>query len=514
MSAKNFMITSFFSLVVILLVYAIVVDKMVILERNIPYSYKQFALQSLSEIQGKVIISAGSNAIHGIDSAKLSQYFNSPVFTYADNADYPLRAKILSIEKHTNKGDVVLLPLEWLHYSAKQGLAENYVDALADEELRLEFYFNNLPALEKLKFIFTQYPLSDVISGLKIQRNKIAMLKSDLKQLNYFTRVVQSGEIQMLGNSLRNGPEQIVKFPTNKTCDSYLFSGGFKVSRVFKDNLSLLKKLTRKGVAIYFTWPAVVDYKKSNCYQQNTINNVNKYATEIKELVENKGYQFIGNYQQSHFPAHCFLNTYYHIKRECAILRTNKLIEALKFSNIKKIHNTSDINIALMMNNEIIRNKNYIFYELIKALPELKKGKITAEQLSHRLVFKQGWAEQEKWGIWTVGNESAFSFSVAKSLLTRKYIMLSIKGHYFNGVEKTKVKINSVYYGEEELANKSFKVSVNSVSDNRIDITLQHTSAFSPKYLGLSKDTRKIKFGLTEISINATDDGTEENNEN
>ena len=169
MSAKRFIITSLLGFSTLLIAYIMLVDKLVIPERHVPYSYKQFLLQTSSAIHGKVIVSAGSNAIHGIDSSTLADYFKTPVFTYADNANYPLRAKLFSLAKYTNPGDIVLLPLEWFFYSTKKYLAENYINALADEELRLEFYFNSLPIQEKLRFIFSEYPLQQVVNGLLTQ---------------------------------------------------------------------------------------------------------------------------------------------------------------------------------------------------------------------------------------------------------------------------------------------------------------------------------------------------------
>lgn len=507
MSAKNFIITSFTGLILILAAYALVVDKMLIIERKVPYSYKQFTLQVFSKINGKVIVMAGSNAIHGIDSISLSEYFNAPVFTYADNASYPFREKIYSIERFISTGDIILLPLEWSYYSAEQHLSDNYINMLADKKLRLEFYFNNLPILEKLRFTYTQYPLMKVMQGLMLQRSNIDLLQSDLLRLNYFQGVVESGKIAMLGNSTRNGPENIIKSPRSAHCDDYLFSGGFKVSSAFKSSLLLLQKLTKKGVSVYFTWPATVDYKESHCYQKNITHKIEIFSTEIKDLVVKAGFQFIDNEQQSHFPAHCFLNTYYHLKRECAILRTNRLINSIKYSEITPINNTSDMNVALMLNKVITVKRNEVFDELIDLLPELKKGKITAWQLSHNLIFRQGWGIQEKWGVWSEGRESTLSFKINKSLLTKKYIKITIKGRYFNGNEKTRVNINSLDYAEKELINTVFRVPVNSIDNNRIDITLQHRSVLSAAELELSRDTRKIKFGLTELVIEADDQG-------
>ncbi len=500
MSPKKFIIYILIVFPLLLTAHFLLVDNLVIQERRTPYSYKQFLLQSLSPLQQKVIVAAGSNAIHGIDSAELSSYFNAPAFTYADNANYPLRSKLLNIDKFSKPGDILILPIEWFYYSVTSRLSKNYTSLLADRELRLEFYYNNMPVIEKIRFIFRQYPLGDVISGLLTKRSQFFMLNSEKRRLSYFKNNIESGATAMLGNSKRNGPEDIVKFPKNNTCDSYLFSKGLLVSDEFKSNLNLLQKLNKKGLNIYFTWPAVVDYKTSACYTKNK-QNFAMFHSEIKQTVANYGFKIIGDYQDSHFTSECFLNTYYHIKRECALPRTKKLVENLQHAGILPYAATEKVNVKQVLLEEVNLKLQENARDLQNNIPTLVLDEVKTRQLSNYLVFTQGWGQQEKWGLWSDGHLSRFNFKISKKQRQQKSIKITLNGRYFNGVENTGITINNKKYNSQPLTNAFFIVPTELIKEQMINIELKHHSIISPKELGLSSDARNLKFGLVSIKL-------------
>ncbi len=334
-SAKKFLGYSFSSLILILIIYLIIVDQLVFIQREIPFSYKQFLLESSTAIKGKIIIDSGSNSVHGIDSILLSKTFNRPVINIADNASYPLRFKIFNLEKYAQKGDIIIFPLEWLYYTYKKDLSKDFINLLADQKLRLEYYYNSLPYMERVYFILNQYPLNQVVQSLKYERDKQKIILQDLTHLKTFMLRLQKNSAESWGNSSNNGPESRVIPPINNTCKKYLFHNGFEISSEFKKNLKLLKRLRDKDIDIYFTWPATVDHQLSKCYVDlEHFNNVSNFAQDIKELVTQQGFQFIGDFQNSHFTEKCFLNTHYHLKHECAAKRTKQMVQAIKLQKI------------------------------------------------------------------------------------------------------------------------------------------------------------------------------------
>jgi hypothetical protein len=483
--------------------YPLLADKYIFIERELPFVYRQLLLESTEEVQGKVIVESGSNSIHAIDPVLMADYFKRPVITIADNGDYPLQLKLHNLNKFAQKGDSLILPLEWNQYYDTAQLKENFVSALVDENLTLEYYYESLPAIEKIWFLYTRFPFYQALLSFTHKRNTLAMLQEDLNHLVRFERLQKLASVESFGNSTRNGPEPKIQAPINKTCESYLFHGGFEISPVFKANLLLLQTLQKKGVNIYFTWPAVVDHHSSACYAGlEHIAKIKKYAQEIKALVAAAGFKFIGGFQQSHFTEGCFLNTHYHLKRECAIKRTEQLIENFKAAGVAP-YPQSPTHYTRLVRQYIDEKRQGLLKKMIQYYPDITKAGISARQLSAFVLLSSGWSSQEDWGVWSDGGQSGMVFNVAPNLLTKKYLKLTINGRYFKGSEQTKVRINGQPFGTKELAHASFYIPSDMITNNRVSVNLTHTSIASPKELGLSSDNRHIKFGLTSLALAA-----------
>jgi len=501
LTAKNFLFYSLGFFLLSLITYLLVADNFIFIKRELPFTYRQYLLESTVDIRGKVIIESGSNSIHGIAPKLLSSYFNAPVITIADNADYPLRAKIFNLKKFIQKGDTLLLPLEWSQYYDQGALTENFTTALVDADLKLEHYYDSLTFKERLRFLLTQFPFFDAVASFQYKRDGLNGIKEDIKRLDKFNRLQQSMTVEAFGNSSRNGPEPRIIAPTNKTCNSYLFHTDFTLSETFKSNLSLLKEIQTKGVNIYFTWPAVVNHRTSHCYVgAEHLRQVNYFSQLIKAQVEQAGFQFIGNFQQSLFSSKCFLNTHYHLKQECAGTRTHRLINALKLADVQP-YKENALNYKRLVGAYASRKKQPLLKKAEALSLPLDNQKIVKRQLADRLLFTEGWAAQESWGIWSNGGRSEFVFNVAPNVLTKKYLKLTIKGKYFNGAEQTKVSINGESFGAETLVSANFYIPSDRVINNRVNVNLIHLNHASPKELGLSADNRNIKFGLTSLAL-------------
>jgi len=508
MRSKKFIILTITVFFTLFASYIYLVDQFVVVERAVPYSYRQFLLESTETISGKVIIESGSNSIHSIDPFLLSDYFNAPVITSAANAGYPIYPKIFNLLKVVKKGDILILPLEWNQYSYEDNLPNNFLNALADKNLKLEYYFNNLPLWEKIKFTLTQYPLDKVIDGLLQERNSEQLLRADLSRLSRFESILLANSNQTFGNSDRNGPEPVEKDGShNRSCDEYVLgkqlTNGFIITKAFKDNLHSLKKLVQQGVDVYFTWPAVVDHQRSQCYQGLTIQNeLKNFALKIKTIVEGEGFKFIGNYEQSKLPERCFLNTFYHIKKECATERTESLIRELTKRSVLPLKgDSSKSDLILVVHQRIKDTRKSLAKKLNNFLPTISVETVEARELSEKLLFVSGWSTQEKWGLWSLGEKSTFSFKLEDDLLNKDTVAVKIQGQYYNGIEETKVVINGLDLGGHVLMDKTFIVPTKLIKNNQVEVQFESTSTVSPAQLGRSTDTRNIKFGLKALSI-------------
>ncbi len=100
--------------------------------------------------QGKLVLVAGSNALFGLDSARLEQAWHRPVLNGAVNAGLLLPYVLASSQQFVSPGDIVLMPLEYPmfnHESEVNSIVIDYVMA------RDPAYWFNLPRLEQLRFV-------------------------------------------------------------------------------------------------------------------------------------------------------------------------------------------------------------------------------------------------------------------------------------------------------------------------------------------------------------------------
>ncbi|MDX1734644.1 MAG: hypothetical protein R3228_09755 [Halioglobus sp.] len=318
----------------------LLVSERVLVAREVPFPYDHFLLEASGPVEGKVVIDAGSNAVHGIDAAAVSRYFNAPVVIAADVAGYPLRKKIFRLMDNLRAGDTLLLPLEWDFYSSGEVLSENFVTRVANEQRQLAHYVAELPFLEKMRFVLLEYPVKHVFEAVWANRTADPGNRSELDRLRRYETRFGRNDNSSYGGALRDGPEKMDFIAAwAGSCDRYLFIRKdelrMAVSEGFLEGLALLERLRDRGVAIYFTWPAVVDSEKSTCYSNPRITGgLPAYARQIRSAVEASGFQMLGDYRDSHLPADCFLNTYYHVRWSCSHRRTEALLGALSAGQV------------------------------------------------------------------------------------------------------------------------------------------------------------------------------------
>ncbi len=349
MRATSFLFSAVLMLTLLVLGYVYLVDRFVLIERAVPFDYKHFLLQASADIDGKVVIDSGSNGSHGLNAIALSDYFDAPVVIASDVGSYPLRKKIFRLSATLNKGDVLILPLEWDYYSRPEYLSARFVEGVANKNLQLAHYINDLSWAEKLRFILTEYPFRNVFESIFILRQNDPQNIWPKRRLDKFEQRLFLGNNQSFGGTERDGPEDmnfIAAFA--KSCDDYLFERDgrvlLQVSETFRENVELLRTLAERGVLVYLTWPAVVDGPQSRCYSEPLISQqLERYVSAIRAVVDDAGLQMLGDFRDNHFPVQCFLNTYYHVRWTCASLRTGVLIASLKAANVGSLKTGYDL---------------------------------------------------------------------------------------------------------------------------------------------------------------------------
>ena len=132
-------------------------------------------------------------------------------------------------------------------------------------------------------------------------------------------------------------------------------------------------------------------------------------------------------------------------------------------------------------------------------LDVMSKDKLEASDWAGQVFFVSGWAPLEKWGIWSVGDESSLIIRVEpESVHGRLYI----HGRYFQGQENTRLWLNDQLVSEAPLDHLEVSLTSELVASGVLNIRLQHIAPLSPHDVDPRKgDLRKLKFGLTELGI-------------
>lgn len=284
------------------------------------HSYKHYLITSKSNIH-KIIIESGSNSLYALDSNLLEKEFKLLTINLSDNASYPLEHKLARIEKYARKNDIVIMPLEYGHYSYESPSREY----LKNIPIKLNFYFQSINFFQKIKII-SQIPIQDLLLAYRTQKNEV-------KKNEEFENRFQNNQ---RGDGVINKEEKLEKGLEKVACDEYILGtvlkSDFKISEIFKKNVDYMQKISKeKNVKFILTYPAVVG---DDCLRGENGARTRAFMAEVKEYLKSKNIAFIGKFKDSIFKSSMVYDTYYHINEEARQIRTQKLIKDLKENNI------------------------------------------------------------------------------------------------------------------------------------------------------------------------------------
>lgn len=316
--------------------YFVVIDKVLTPSgMGIPGSYKELLLtRNKSE---KLIVDSGSNSFFGVESHNLSSQLGRTVVNMSDNAGYPLKHKFRYIARYAEKGDIILLPLEWQQYTTME-YPENYVTPILNG--MLSYYYDSLPLKERFYIVYRKMPANIFLDALTKRASSPFNKKWALEQLKKYKERLQADNANSLGSGLTTFNKE--EHNPHQPCDSYIFSAqrkhGFVLGDDFKEAAAYLKDAVKDGVRVIFTWPVVVDYSPQNrCYTSSMAkNNLASFSTTVREYIESLGFEFIGTPEESHYPDRYFNDTFYHLTEEGAGIRTRKLSKQLFTAGVSK----------------------------------------------------------------------------------------------------------------------------------------------------------------------------------
>jgi hypothetical protein len=479
MRAKSFVWSVFITLFVLGLLYGVVYIFQIQRKVHDVVSYKNFLLVHTKEFE-RIIIESGSNAHHGVDSSMFEEAFGKLTINISDTGSFPLRNKLYRIQANAKPGDVVLMPLEYLHYSY-DALAKSYYDAVFNT---IAFYFTPLPFDEKIAFLL-QTPFSSLFRSLfyetTINDNSVT-----------FTDMFNKGA---RGEHIFVTKGDVDYWSTNSSCEDYLFFTNrkvdFELSEVFLENVALMQQIEReKKIHFVLTYPSVAG---DGCHEGVHREKFLEMIAKVKSVLQKHRIAFVGTFEASAFGAESMDNTYYHILPHAKEIRTKRLIEEIKHSDYAALftshtcYEIPKIQIAPLVGNSLHvleANRNYLSGE------------------EDAIVLIDGWYAHEQWGgVWSRGTKSRIALKVSEAMQKNGFV-LELDGIVFGKKDRTKVFVNDKELGEYLLDGKTrIMIEAEYLHDAFVLIAFEHKNVISPLEAGHNKDTRKIKYALKSFSV-------------
>jgi hypothetical protein len=264
----------------------------------------------------KIVFDGGSATLFGVRTKDIERKTGIPCVNMATHGGLNIDYIFSRLKNILNKGDIVILPLEY-HYFSYDGKLNNltlsYIISFD------KTYFRSLPLTLRIKYLFSLSP---------IDFYRTAMLKIFNKFDTYNVKTLNNNgdETKNIGNANISPNAQ--------------FNNPFKLpSGNFKETYGLLKIkefniwCNKHNITLYITYPNLVYLKEyANKDYCNYFYNLNKYFMENNIRTIGTPYDFFFNRE-------LFYDTEYHLNEQGAIIRTEQLIAMLKKLDAIKFDN-------------------------------------------------------------------------------------------------------------------------------------------------------------------------------
>lgn len=440
MGARVFLLAMTAGFAGICLVYFLAVDTLAIPERHLPRSYKQFLLEAAAEQRQRIFIDGGSNTIYGIDAGAMEASLGRLTLVLGDNAHYPLSHKLYRLQGELEAGDLVILPLEWFHYTRGESMPGIYVESILDTLGSNGFYYHSLPLWQRMLFVFRHVPFHLALERV-FYRNAQAPRNYDLRE-DFKLSSLRFGmglHAQLRGDygGIERSAEEYAK-QKEQDCDRYVFgldtTPGLALHPDFLDNLALMGALqARTGARFFLAWPSVTDYWGDHCYRSQATAELDTLVAEIREAAAKYGIEVLGTPRDSAYDKGCFWDTYYHLTRECAGRHTAKLVAQLLDKGVEPIedYDSEAVNGALL---DYLMQVRFPDPERSHRLDEPMIGNYMPDFLN----FLRGWSTVNFLGAWAAADVVAIAIPVGDLPVAG----LQLDGHYLSPPVPVEVIVN------------------------------------------------------------------------
>jgi len=274
--------------------------------------YEAYELKETSaeKITGnKIVIVSGSNSLFGFNSKKLENHWNIPVTNNAVHAGLGLQYILNKSQKVLNRGDIVILPIEYDFYQSDGKPSGTYSDYILSRDV---MYFQNLSLIDKFM----------VISRLSVNRLHKGLIFHFNNKLPPTKGVYGVQNINSYGDQINIEVEKMTKreFTVLNTLSPGLISTP-EISSDFIQTMDKYIDWAKNNDVCIIAMPP--NYMFFNEYKEKKYM---EFLSNIKSFYDFKGVPFLGNPSEYMFDKKFYFNTIYHLNDDGVQKRSLQVI--------------------------------------------------------------------------------------------------------------------------------------------------------------------------------------------
>jgi hypothetical protein len=427
----------------------------------------------------RIIVESGSNSRHAIIQELMERELKTPVIVVADIAAIPMAMKVSRLEKYAQKGDTIILPIEWYYY-VNDSISTEFISGVT---LAYSEYYFSLSLIKKILFFFSSINTDLIVSKAwhRLSSPRLLLLAESHNRM--------LGEEINLAPLTRDTPQNRTRNAGMKgqSCSTYTTTKSLFVGPIARQLIQSLADLKKdKGVDVVLTWPAVAG---TDCYDQATLEG---FVPQLRKLAEAAGIPILGTPQESLFTEDHILDTYYHIDFDAAVIRTSRLADNLKAAGLPKTHVEPFVAGAVLKAEAVDKEKDRLRRNQEIHLRPLQTGSYSTAQSSHFFVLSDGWYDAEGFGVWSQGSTSKIIVLPKRGVDCH----LQLQGFAFESAPAPSIRVGGLAADLDE--NGFFTLPA---GDTAVEILLHHSLVRSPKELGISGDPRDLAYALQAINV-------------
>jgi hypothetical protein len=280
----------------------------------------QLKLQAAEQITvPKVLVVAGSNAMFGIDSKQLSEYWQRPTINMAVNAGLGLDYILAQAQKVARRGDILVLPLEYALYLDNGEANSQIIDYVIGRD---SAYWNSLTYGQRTQYIVGMAP-ERWIQGLRKPAD--SPVTSGTYGAHHLNTV---GDQTFSGREHQQEHDRAAIAVAASPKKAWTYGERALQEKGAWDKLRQFAEWSRENQICLIAVPTALLFQDS--YRRSSVEQ--RFYESLPDRVRQLGISYVGQPYDFMYPADHFFDTDHHLQDWARTIHTRKLITLFKAS--------------------------------------------------------------------------------------------------------------------------------------------------------------------------------------